>query len=187
LTAGGKVVTQELVLTQDPRQTTKPEVLAQSLAFTLAVRDTISSLTQKVHQLRAVKKQLESRNELLASLVEKNPTMAALVKQSKDVIAKCDSLENKFHNAKAKISYDILAGVNNTGAQLYSVLCFVYDICKSSDEKTTQGSREVFAEEVKRFETFSKEWDTVLSNDLGNLNKTAQSSGVPHIFVVGQK
>ena len=183
LTAGGKVSTQELTLVQDPRQTTKPETLQQSLSYSLLLRDTISSLTRQVLQLRSVKKQLEARNELLKELAEKNQGIAALLKQSKDLITKCDSLENKFHNAKAKVNYDILAGVNNTGAQLYSILCFIFDMSKSSDEPTTQGIREVFAEENKRFEQFSKEWQTLVSGNLADLNKTAQGSGVPIVFV----
>ncbi len=183
LTSGGKVVTQECIISQDPRQTTKPETIQQSAAFSLMIRDTITSLTQKVHQLRAVKKQLEARNELLQELSEKNQGIAGLVKKSKEVIAQCDSLENKFHNAKAKVNYDILAGVNNTGAQLYSILCFIYDLSKYSDERTTQGVREVFTEENKRFEQFSKELQTLLSGNLAELNKTAQASNIPTIFV----
>lgn len=185
--AGGKTVSQNLTITADPRQILANNQIEKTLAFTLMVRDTISSLTRKVQFLRSVKKQLASRNEFLAEHEAKNVSIAALIKQSKDIIAKCDSLENKFHNAKAKVNYDILAGVNNTGAQLYSIMCFVYGWWAYTDAAPTQGMKDVFAEENKRFETFSKELNTLIATDISNNNKLAQSSGLPTIFLAEQK
>ncbi len=179
LKADGKTVTQTAMLVQDPRQTIKPEVINESLKFTLAVRDTISSITRIVTQLRAIKKQLEQRNELLGE----NPKSEALVKASKILAAKCDTLENKLHNATAKVSYDILAGRNNTGAKLYSIIAGVYETAKGSDNQTTQGAKDVFAVELKNFQLYNAEWQLFLSKDLDELNKTARAGDFPHIFV----
>jgi photosystem II stability/assembly factor-like uncharacterized protein len=185
--AGGKIVSQEVKIAQDPRQTLSLQQVEQSVNFSLMLRDTISSLTRKVHLLRSLKKQLTTRNEILSENEGSNASIAALVKQSKEVFAKCDSLENKFHNAKAKVNYDILAGINNTGAKLYSILCFVNSWWQYNDAAPTQGAREVVQEEIKRFEQYSKELTSLINTDLAALNKTAQASGIPHIYVLEQK
>jgi photosystem II stability/assembly factor-like uncharacterized protein len=180
LSVDGKVVnTQTAVLAPDPRQTVQPQ-LAETLKFTLAVRDTISAITRLVTQIRSVKRQLERRNEVLGS----EPKYAELVKTSKTLIAKCDSVEGKLHNATAKITYDILAGKNNTGAKLYAILAQVYETAKGSDNPITQGVKDVFAEEVRNFQTFAAEWQRVLSADLEPLNKTAKAADVPHILLL---
>jgi photosystem II stability/assembly factor-like uncharacterized protein len=180
LTVEGKTLTQTALILPDPRSTVKPEHAAEALAFTLAVRDTISALSRTVGQIRSVKKQLEQRNELLAG---KN-THAALVERGKALIAKCDSIEGKFHNATAKVTYDILAGKNGTGAKLYATLANVYESVKSTDTPVTQGMKEVFAEEVKNFQTFSAEWRSLLANEVEAYNKAAKAADVPHIMLV---
>lgn len=181
LTVDGKVLTQAAQVTADPRQTINAAELAKTHEFTLAVRDTISALTRTVYQIRAVKKQLNERAELLGTGAD-TAKYAALLKTAKTLSSQCDSVEGKLHNATAKIAYDILAGKNNTGAKLYAVLATLYDAAKS-DDPITQGMREVFAEEVKNFGTYRSEWQSTISRDLEAWNKQAKALDVPHVLV----
>lgn len=181
LTVDGKVLSQTAQLIADPRQSINAAELAKTHEFTLAVRDTISALTRTVLQLRTIKKQLGERADLLATGAD-TAKFSALVKAAKKLSATCDSVEGKLHNATAKISYDILAGKNNTGAKLYAVLATLYDAAKS-DEAITQGMREVFAEEIKNFDAIRTEWRAVLAQDVETWNKQAKALDVPHVLV----
>src|SRR5207244_8846213 len=58
---------------------------------------------------------------------------------------KLDALEEKLHNPKAQVAYDILA--MKGGAKLYSQLIFLYNLLLESDGAPTQGIREVHAEQ----------------------------------------
>ena len=82
----------------DPRTETSEGELEEHLQFALEVRDAVSRLSGDVNRLRAVRKQLADRDDLL-----KDEARAAdLVKGSKALIDKLDALEEKFHNPKAQ-------------------------------------------------------------------------------------
>src|SRR5262249_1580338 len=68
--------------------------LEEQLQFSLHIRDDISRLADLVHQLRAVKRQLVERDELLAN----RPEAEVLVKASKELAGKLTELEEKLHN-----------------------------------------------------------------------------------------
>ena len=123
------------------------------------MRDAVSRLAGDVNRLRAVRKQLADRDELL-----KDEARAAdLVKGSKALIEKLDALEAKFHNPKAQVAYDILA--QKGGAQLYSQLVLLYGFADDSDGPVTQGMREVFAEETKLLGTYEAELGALFKGD----------------------
>ncbi len=110
--------------------------LDEQQAFALKLRDDINSLSKTVEQLRSARKQLQDRNALL-----KDDTKAApLVKASEEAIKKLDALEEKLHNPKAKVAYDILA--QKGGAQLYSQLVYLWDELNGSDGPVPQGTHE---------------------------------------------
>src|SRR5262249_27845070 len=132
LTVEGKTYTTAVEVRPDPRHLgpqPKPDAARELLKawgeqeqLTLQVRDDITRLTRVVEQLRAVKQQLAGRNTLL----EDDEKAAPLVKASKELIAKLDALEEKLHNPKARIVYDILA--QKGGAKLYSQLAWLLEL-----------------------------------------------------------
>jgi photosystem II stability/assembly factor-like uncharacterized protein len=183
LSVDGKTVNQTALVLPDARQTLNNAAAASSLQFTLAVRDTISSLTRTVMRLRSVKKQLFERNDLLQTDTTK---YAQLLAQSKTLLAKLDTLENKLHNPTARVTYDILAGKNNTGSKLYSILAGVYDFVKSTDTPVAYGMKEVFAEEIKNHERFAAEWQSLMTSDIAAWNTAARSVDVPHVMIASK-
>ena len=80
-----------------------------------------------VQQLRAVRKQLADRNEL----VDGDEKAKDLVKASKELIDKLNALEEKLHNPKAKVTYDIFGA--RGGAKLYSQYAFLFDMLKGAE------------------------------------------------------
>src|SRR5207248_861485 len=105
----------------------------------------------------------------------------AWIKQSKDVVAKLDALEEQLHNPKAEVTYDILA--KKGGAKLYSQLAPLYDAVKDSDGPVTQGMREVYADNAKELARLEAIWRQLLAEDITQLNDQARTLGQPAILM----
>ena len=147
----------------------------------MQIRDDITQLAQTVEQLRAVKKQLEDRDDLLKDDEKAEP----LVKASKELVKKMDALEEKFHNPKAKVTYDILA--QKGGAQLYSQLAYLFELIKGGDGPPPQGLRDEYAEQKKKLEQYEQEWKSLTERDLDKLNEEAKKGGYPTVIVPAEK
>jgi photosystem II stability/assembly factor-like uncharacterized protein len=177
LTADGKTATAPFTLQRDPRAAASDADLDAQLRFTLGIRDAITRLTRDVNRLRAVRRQLADRNELLA----KDDKAKPLIQPSTDLIARLDNLEARLHNPKAEIVYDVLA--QRGGSQLYSRMAPLMDWSAGGAGAPTQGMREVFAAQVKELDGYEAELSGLLGKDLAALNQTAAQLGVPGIYV----
>jgi photosystem II stability/assembly factor-like uncharacterized protein len=151
--------------------------LQKPLQFALEVRDSIGHVTDMVEQIRAVRKQLEARNALLKD----EPKAGPLVKASRALVRRLDHLEERLHNPRAEVTYDILA--QRGGAKLYSKLIALFEWLKQSDGGTTQGMREVYAEEADELRGLEKEWQELLAGDLAKLAVMARAIDVPSVIV----
>ena len=171
LTADGKSATAKLEVKQDPRVKVPAEELAQQLDLILAMRDDVTRLTGTVEQLRSVRRQIQEQVELLKD----SGKAADLAATTKAVLARLDALEEKLHNPRARISYDILA--QKGGAKLYSQLVWLYDQLKDSDGPPSQGMREVYAEQKKLLVTYQAQWRELLAGDLTKLSEQVRSMG----------
>ncbi len=147
--------------------------LDEQLQLVLKVRDDITSLARTVEQLRTVKGQLIARNELL----KEDSQAKALAEASRDLLVRLDALEEKLHNPKAKIAYDILA--QKGGARLYSQLVWLFEMLKAGDGAPSQGIREVFAEQDELLRKYEEEWRTLVAKDLAALNEQAKKLNLP--------
>ncbi len=161
----------------DKRGQFSAEGLEEHLKLALTIRDDITRLTGIVEQLRRVRKQIESRDELLKGDKQAEP----LVKASKAVLPKLDELEEKLHNPKAKVSYDILA--QKGGAQLYSQLAFLLEQLKDADGKPGEGIMEVYKDQHALLERLERQWHQLLSNDLAKLNELARDRNQPGLIL----
>ncbi len=177
LTVDGKTATAPFVLKRDPRDRVSDADLAEQLRFTLGIRDAITRLTHDVLRLRAVRRQLAERNELIA----KDDKARPLIEPSRALIGKLDVLEARLHNPKAEITYDVLA--QRGGTQLYSRLAPLMDWSAGGEGAPTQGMREVFAAQVKELDGDEAELNGLLDKDLAALNQTASQLGVPGVYV----
>jgi hypothetical protein len=95
-----------------------------------------------------------------------------LVDAADALVARCDALEEKLHNPKAEVAYDILAMPG--GARLYSRLAPLYSWAHDGDGKPTQGMREVHAELRKELGALCAEWKAVLETDIPAFNAKAR-------------
>jgi photosystem II stability/assembly factor-like uncharacterized protein len=180
---GKKQVTREtkVEVRADPRVRISPTELDEQLRLTLRVRDDVSELAEMVNQLRAVRKQMRGQVALL-----KGDDMAKeYIEAGRELLKKLDHLEDKLHNPKAEVTYDILA--MKGGAQLYSQLCFLFEALKESDGMPTQGVREVYAEEAGKLIQLRKQWEEIVRQDLARLNQMARRLEIPNLLLPRQK
>jgi photosystem II stability/assembly factor-like uncharacterized protein len=196
LTVEGKTVSGKLEVIFDPRELVpglgpafapknvveakereRMAELKPQIELTLKVRDDITRLTRTVEQMRAVKRQLLEHNHLLRNEEKAKP----FVKESKDLLAKLDELEEKLHNPKARVIYDILA--QKGGAKLYSQLAWIYELLKDSDGPPTQGVKEVYEEQALLLKKYELEWKVLLAGDLVKLNEAAKKLNYPIVHV----
>lgn len=184
LTAAGESVTTEVEVKLDPRHkgpaAITPKDLDEQLAFTLKVRDDLGKLAGAVNQMRGIKKQIQSRKELL----KEDEHAKELLKAGDEFVKKLDALEEKFHNPKAQVVYDILA--QKGGAKLYSQYGFLYSLALSADAAPNQGMREVYAEHAALLTKLTGEWDTLLKEDVAKLNELAKKGDFP-VLVIPKK
>src|SRR5262249_14597365 len=133
-----------------------------------------------VNRLRSIKKQLLARNELLQEDAKTEKGIKTLVKESKTLLSKLEALEEKLHNPRAEVVYDILA--QKGGAKLYSQLSTLYKVATGADGAPTQGVREVHEERAAELRQLAKEFQAVVTNDLKRLNETATQLDVPGVI-----
>jgi hypothetical protein len=174
LIVGDQTLSQKLTIRPDPRG---PIDFAAQHEFVVKVRDDFAHLVGTVGQLRAVIRQLEHRNELLEHVPKAEP----LIKSSKDLIDKLTALEEKLHNPKAKVVYDIFAAKG--GARLYSQLALLFEFAKGSDGPPTQGMKGVYSDLSAELTKLKEEFESLVKGDLAKLNEQAKSLDVPTVFV----
>jgi photosystem II stability/assembly factor-like uncharacterized protein len=176
LAVDGKTLTAPLQILPDPRAGSS-EALAKQQEFTLKVRDDITRLAKTVEQIRLVKKQVLTRADLLKDDARAKPLLDA----GKEAVKKMDELEEKLHNPKAKVAYDILA--LKGGAKLYSQLVFLFEALKEADGPPNQGVREVYEEQSLLLKKYDLEWQVLLAGDLAKLNDQAKALDLPGLIL----
>lgn len=173
---GDAKATTTLQVLPDPRHGRLPEGLVAQERMALDLRGDLNRLVREVERVRLLRKQLADRNELLADVANAK----GFVERSSALMDKLDALEERLHNPKAKIAYDILA--QKGGAKLYSRLIFVYNAILDGDGAPTQGMRDMVAELRKEFAAIEGDLARLVNSDLRRLNETAKRRSWPIIF-----
>jgi photosystem II stability/assembly factor-like uncharacterized protein len=168
LTAGGQSLSTPLEVRLDPRVDVSRADLEAQQAFALTLREDLSRLSSAVHELRAVREQVRGRAATAEGVAGAGP----LVEAARVLVVRCDALEEKLHNPKAEVAYDILAMPG--GARLYSRLAPLYSAIQDGDGPPTQGMREVYAELKRELDALLAEWRAILDTDVPVFNARAR-------------
>jgi hypothetical protein len=180
LTVDGKTQTTPLKVVPDPRGTVSQAGLDAQLAFALRVRDDITRLTELVHSVRSAKEQLAARAKALEGR-KADANVAELLKASEEAVKKVDALEDRMHNPKAEVTYDILA--ERGGTRLYSRLSPLLMWAVEGDGPPTGGMRLVLEEQEKELAEYERQTRAFFDTEIAALNTLAAKLNVP--FVVG--
>jgi photosystem II stability/assembly factor-like uncharacterized protein len=176
LTVDGKVLSGAVVVRLDPRVKANPQDLAEQQQLAIRLRDDITQVSKTVISLRLVRKQLSVQQEAWPEEAKAK----GLEKLAKALHGRLDLLEEKLHNPKAEVTYDILA--MKGGAKLYSQLAALYEMVKDGDGPVTQGMREVYEDQRRELVQLTKDWREVTA-DVQRFNEAAKSAGIPAISV----
>jgi photosystem II stability/assembly factor-like uncharacterized protein len=177
LEANGQVATSSVKVERDPRGAIAQEDVEAQTAFALQVRDDISRLTGIVNSLRSVRDQLNARRAAMAAAGQGTE----LVAMSDGLVRKLDALEEKLHNPRAEVVYDILA--MKGGAHLYSRLSPLLMFAIEGDGVPTQGMREVRQELERELDRYAADYAALVERDLAALNDKAVQARVPFVVV----
>jgi hypothetical protein len=183
LLAGDQVVTQQVEVKADPRWLAQSKdanpgaALTQQEVLSLRIRDDITKLSDTVARLRAIKKQIALRKELLKAREDAKE----LLKQSEALDKKLDSIEEQLHNPRAKISYDIFA--QRGGAMLYSQFAWLLANLIEADGAPTKAQLELADELEKQLTELVSRFEATSKDEIGKLNELANKLGVPELYV----
>lgn len=176
LTIGKNKAESKFEMKADPRVEAKL-ISKEKEMLALSVRDNITKLSRLVKDVRSLQQQLTLRKELLKD----NKEAKELLKDSAALGKKLTALEEKLHNPKAKITYDIFA--YRGGAMLYSQLVYVLSNLNDGDGPPTKAQKEYAAECAKKLKEFADEYDKLLADEVKSLNDAAKKSGAPELYV----
>jgi photosystem II stability/assembly factor-like uncharacterized protein len=143
----------------------------------LQLRDDITKLSRTVLRVRALQKQISLRKDL----VKENEAAKQLLKDSEAFGKKLAAVEEKLHNPKAKISYDVFAA--RGGAMLYSQLTWLLGNVIDGDGPPTKAMADLAADLEKQLNSHVAEFDQLVKDDLAKLNEAAKKLGVPELYV----
>jgi photosystem II stability/assembly factor-like uncharacterized protein len=174
LMVDGQTLTTDVVVTAEPRSKVE---LNEQFELAMKVRDDISKLSGVVQQLAAIRKQIADRNELLTG----DKKWDEFRKSGKELIKKLNLLEEKLHNPKAKVVYDIFGAKG--GAMLYSQLVFVLANLQEGDGPPTQGVKDVYVECAGQLNKLVDEFKKLTTEDLVKLNDEAKKLELPTVFI----
>jgi hypothetical protein len=184
LTVGGRrTVSSPLRIVPDPQGSAPQVDLEAQLAFALRVREAISRLTKQVDVLRSVREQLQGRVKALdARRTERG--MGDFLKAIEAAMKTADSLEGRFHNPSAEITYDILA--MRGGTRLYSRLSPLQMWAIEGEGAPTAGMLQVLKEQEAELEALEKDTQAWISAEVAPINQQAEKLGLPFVVTGGQ-
>ena len=175
LVVEGKTVTTPLEVRPDPRLSVPAAEIGEQVAFAQKVQAQVTRLATLVAQIRSVREQVRLRSEALDGSARAVDWTSA----AKDLMAKCDALEEKLHQPKAEVEYDILA----KGARLYARLSPLLGYVVDGSGAPTKGMRDVFNDQVRELDGLEAEWKTLVSSDLAALGKKGRELNLGDIVV----
>jgi photosystem II stability/assembly factor-like uncharacterized protein len=177
LTAAGQTLTTPLEVLPDPRLSVPAADLTAQVDFGRQVQEAVGRLTTLVEQVRSVRRQLAVRSEALQGTA----TASEWLKGAQDLITRCDALEDRLHNSKAQVDYDILA----KGARLYSRLVPLLGFSIGGAGAPTQGMKDVFADQVRELEAGEAEWRSLVGERLAALERQGRELSLGGVVVPG--
>jgi photosystem II stability/assembly factor-like uncharacterized protein len=149
----------------------------EQVTLALKIRDDITKLTQTVLRLRAILKQINLRKELLKGQVDAKD----LLKESEAFARKLNELEEKLHNPKAKVVYDVFGP--RGGAMLYSQFTWLLGNVADGEGPPTKAQQDYAVELDKRLTGYVEEFGKLTGDDMKKLNEAAKKLGVPELYV----
>jgi hypothetical protein len=177
LNVDGKVLTSSVEVRLDPRVKTTGDELRERYRLGMEIFTEIGRLADTVLELRSAREQLKERIEA----AKKWPKTEDWAKQARSLVERLDVLEEKLHNPRAAVTYDILA--QKGGAKLYSQLVPLYQTVLEADGPLTVGILQTFTDRVKDLRALELEWLELRRGEVARMNQRARELQVPAVIL----
>ena len=175
---GQAIVTTTAEVKPDPHSPVPAADLAQNVAFALRARDALDQLVDDIEMIRAIREQ--------AGIVKRMSTNKAALKDvnasAEAVIKRCDELDLEFHNPKAEVVYDVLAG-RFGGAKLYSQIAPLYSDVQTSDYAPTQGQSSELEADLADKAALEGKLSAFRQREVARLEEQLRAANLPRILV----
>ncbi len=165
-------ITQErqFTIVKDPRLPNSDSDFKNQFDFLVKVRDQVSRANQAISDIRAVKKDL-------AYLADKTKENESLQKMISDFKTKMEVVENKIHMTKNQSRQDPL----NYGIRINNRLAFLLADSQRGDYPPTDQSKAFFAEIVKELDTEINALNTLMEENVSQINDQVSSNKIQMI------
>lgn len=180
LIAGTVKLSTVIEVRPDPRL--DPKILTgEQETLALKIRDHITALSETVKTIRALQRQIALRKDLFKDVAEAKD----LLKLEAEFAKRLSAVEEKLHNPKAKIVYDIFAA--RGGAMLYSQWTWLLGNITDGEGPPTKAQRELYDELTKQLNTQLAQFEKLSTQEMSPLKEAAKKAGVPEIYLPARK
>jgi photosystem II stability/assembly factor-like uncharacterized protein len=171
LTVGDWSQTAPIEVRPDPRLEVDEEALEAQYELAHDVWQALDRSHQAIRTIRSV----TSQTEALAERLDDD----AVTKQSESIVETLNALENRINQTRSESTQDVL----NFTPKLDNQLVYLLGVVESSNGRPTESSRERFVELSGQLEGVLSELDTVMREDVPELERLAEAAGAPYISI----
>ena len=170
LTVDGNELTESFRVLPDPRIDADDRALAEQFELKSAIRDEVSRIHEALNQLRSVRGQLNAWSDRAG----KDDANKGIYEQAARLKADLDAIEATLLSVNASKPRP---GASAIREKLVSLSIMIDE----SDDRPTQGGRDVYAMLADQVETTTAQLRRALFDDIAALNKKISSSALPPI------
>lgn len=174
---GQAVATTTAEIKADPHSPVPAADVEQNVAFALRARDALNQLVDDIETIRAIREQAG----IVKRVADDKAEMKQIAATADAVIKRCDELDLKFHNPKAEVVYDVLAG-RQGGAKLYSQFAPLYSDIQTSDYAPTQGQASELEADLAEKAVLEGELAAFRKNEVAKLEEQMRGANLPRIL-----
>lgn len=174
LSYGPDTLLQNFYLRADPRLEVRPSQYDEKLHLLAQLDEAVSALYAAVKDLRYVRQQLQALNERLQA---SDSTQAALMQQSKQLLAAIDSLEATLVQPKQQTFQDVI----NFPNQLDANLLHIQSTIDGSVPPLTQGQKDRAADMLAEWRQKQAAIEKLLGPQLQAFNEQVTRAAVPFV------
>ncbi len=175
LTANGEISEQKVEVKAEPNINIKASDYQEQQAMMDEIETTLRDIHQSVKQIRVVKTQLDAK----IGLLKKMDVPTDLLEKGEAALKVFKTWEEKLIQPKQQTFQDVINFRNKLNAELLRVRA----VLDNPDPRVTQGAKDVLSGNLKEWQTWKKEYNRILKEEIGTFNKAYHTAKLPALIV----
>ena len=175
VTARGETSETEFEILADPNlKVTSADWIAQQDVLN-EVESNLGELNKSINNMRKVKKQVETYNEVMKS----NPEVKDVVDKGKELVKKLDRWESNLIEIRSKNGQDIINFQNKLNSEFFQLRMSL----DSHDPRVTQGVRDRLHDVETEWQKSKQQMNDIVQKDIGYYNKMFKDKNLPALMI----